>query len=306
MFFFIPCAIWRGLNRRSGVNIGVVMEAALSAQRAVYAESREKTLRYAVHLLDRYLLIQRDHRTGCLARAKQVLSRNCMLVYGRFNGNYLTVCYLIVKCCYLVNAVGQLFLLDIILGYQYHLYGIHVLRHFILGEDMGVSERFPKTTMCDFRIRQSTNVHQYTVQCVLPVNLFNEKIFALIWFWFLLLAILTVLSLVHWLCKTAYWPSQYKFIRQQIRAMDSIQRESVMLKRFAENYLRRDGLFIIRLVSKNTGNMVAAEMLSGLWDAYGPKHRLLSENSAKPRSGRTKRGKKNNDVPPIPPRVEVV
>ena len=307
MLFFLPCVLWRGLNKRSGINLGVVMEAAVSAQRAVYAESREKTMRYAVHLLDRYLLAQRDYRTGCLVRVKHMLSRHCMLVYGRFYGNYLTFCYLIIKIIYLINAIGQLFMLDIILGYEYHLYGIHVLRHFIYGEDMGVSERFPKTTLCDFRIRQNTNVHQYTVQCVLPVNLFNEKIFAIIWFWFLALSLMTAINLGHWMCKTIYWPSQYKFIKRQLRAMESVQRETVMVKKFAESYLRRDGLFILRLVGKNAGDLIAAEMLSGLWENYGPKHRLLSE-TGRPHRERPGRGASRGapTPPPLPPRIEVV
>ena len=44
------------------------MEAAIASQRAVYADTREKTMRYTVHLIDRYLMVQRDPRTGCLGR----------------------------------------------------------------------------------------------------------------------------------------------------------------------------------------------------------------------------------------------
>ena len=50
------------------MSVGIIMEAAVASQRAVYAETREKTLRYTVQLIDKYLLVQREHKTGCLVR----------------------------------------------------------------------------------------------------------------------------------------------------------------------------------------------------------------------------------------------
>ncbi len=281
--FFLPCCLWRVLNSRSGVNLGVLLEVANASQRSMYAENREKTLRYAVHLLDRYFLSQRSNKSGLCARCKHALSKYCLFFYGRLYGNYLTFCYMLVKLIYVVNAVGQLFMLDVILGYNYHLFGVQVVRHLLLGEEWTPSEKFPRVTLCDFKIRQNTNVHQYTVQCVLPINLFNEKIFTIIWFWLLLVSILTLLSLVHWLAKLVYWPSNLRYVKRHLKALDAYQREGGMLKKFTETYLRRDGLFIIRLVAKNAGEMVATEMLCGLWENYGPKQRLLTE----PASSRT-------------------
>ena len=33
-------------------------------------------------------------------------------------------------------------------------------------------------------------------------------------------------------------------------------------------YLRRDGVFVLKLVSKNAGDMISAEMCATLWDSY--------------------------------------
>lgn len=43
-----------------------------------------------------------------------------------------------------------------------------------------------------------SNVQNHTVQCVLMVNLFNEKVFLFLWFWYLILMCLTALSFIYW------------------------------------------------------------------------------------------------------------
>ena len=41
------------------------------------------------------------------------------------------------------------------------------------------SKYFPKVTLCDFQIREPLHLkglHRYTVQCVLPLNLFSQQV----------------------------------------------------------------------------------------------------------------------------------
>jgi hypothetical protein len=48
----------------------------------------------------------------------------------------------------------------------------------ILGWDTQ-SRYFPKVTLCDFQIREALHPkdsHRYTVQCVLPLNLFSQQV----------------------------------------------------------------------------------------------------------------------------------
>ena len=62
--------------------------------------------------------------------------------------------------------------------------------------------------------------------------------------------------------------------------MELNKRDYKAVKKFTEHYLRRDGLLIIRLVAKNAGDLIAAELLHGLWLNYGPDRRSLAESRA--------------------------
>lgn len=122
----VPGFFWRFFAHHSGIDVESLMEAAAMCQQSSYTEVREKTLRYVISNIDKYLLTQREHSKSCYARIKEIIAKHCFIVGGRRQGNYLTVAYLAVKLCYLGNIVGQLFLLDRFLGNDYHLYGYQV------------------------------------------------------------------------------------------------------------------------------------------------------------------------------------
>lgn len=52
--YFIPCLLWRFLNKRAGIDVGAMMDAAKVCQRSSHTDMREKTLRYIVNQMDRY------------------------------------------------------------------------------------------------------------------------------------------------------------------------------------------------------------------------------------------------------------
>ena len=52
-------SIW---HCRSGLSLAAVMEAASACQRAIYVETREKTVRYMVSQIDSYLMTQRSYK----------------------------------------------------------------------------------------------------------------------------------------------------------------------------------------------------------------------------------------------------
>lgn len=95
------------------------------------------------------------------------------------------------------NAIGQLYLMDEIIGDGYSAYGYNVLMKAIRREKWDQSSFFPRVTNCYFKVRRmGENIHPYVVQCVLPINLFNEKIYLFLWWWNCLVAALSFVGLI--------------------------------------------------------------------------------------------------------------
>ena len=79
-----------------------------------------------------------------------------------------------------------------------------------------------------------------------------------------------------------------QYVRKQLRAFDTAQREAGVLAKFTENYLRRDGMFIVRLIGMNMGEVVAGEALCGLWNNYSPERRLIAEKPGRKNAGKAR------------------
>ncbi|ELU06127.1 hypothetical protein CAPTEDRAFT_137161, partial [Capitella teleta] len=129
VLFVFPYVCWRFLNRRVGISLTSLVEAAQSCQKALYPDSKEKTMRYMVMQVDSYLVRQRHSRRDAFGRFRDALARYCCFMCYKFTGSYLTFSYACIKLMYLLNIIAQLFMLDIFLGMDrsYHLYGIRVM-----------------------------------------------------------------------------------------------------------------------------------------------------------------------------------
>lgn len=214
-------------------------------------------------------------------------------VCGNRRGNYLVGLYAITKLLYLGNVVGQFYLLDRFLGGGYHLYGVRVLIDFFRNGWMSTfvndHKMFPRVTLCDFRVRQMGNVHPHTVQCVLPINFFSEKIYLVLWFWLAALGAVTALSVLCWAWVLLPEQGRRRYVRQNLKIMSRLKsssdasstggtgstverdRERKVARRFVEAYLRQDGVFVLQLVARNSTDLVVADIIAALWDNFRSK-----------------------------------
>ena len=277
LLFYLPCFFWRTLNNKTGIDVDNVIKSANEAQRTAYAEQKDKMISFITRSMDRYFRSTARYKDekNCLKACKHHLSTNfCLICGSRRFGNYLVALYLISKTLYVANAVGQLFLLNSFLSTSKSMYGYDIMLSLLKGEDWDISQTFPRVTLCDFSVRDLNNIRRYTVQCVLPLNFFNEKIYIVVWFWCLAIAVTNVLNELTWLVRIFAQQEQIRYVSHLLssvnksRLSESDSTDKAQVRSFVVVYLKKDGVLILRLVEQNTNGLIVSEIVSDLYNCY--------------------------------------
>ena len=103
------------------------------------------------------------------------------------------------KFLYLVNVIGQIFFTDCFLGYEFSIYGVNAASFLDQNDDRidPMSRVFPRMTKCTFqKYGPSGTIQRHDAQCVLPINIINEKIYVFLWFWFCILTVLSIINIL--------------------------------------------------------------------------------------------------------------
>uniref|UniRef100_A0A5K4F321 Innexin n=2 Tax=Schistosoma mansoni TaxID=6183 RepID=A0A5K4F321_SCHMA len=219
--------------------------------------------------------LYKSHEKSSLHK-KQHLHYCCTCFCGKRQGNFLVLLYFFTKFLYLINIIGQLFMMEKFVGNDSTFYGFRVLYDLLKGREWFHSGNFPRVTFCDFEAKKLGKNHKYTLQCVLPLNMFLEKIYIFLWFWHCLVGIITLSSFIIWFYRMGSSKCRIKFIRKYLKIM-SVMRDTdkAATSKFVENYLRPDGVFLIRLISINVGDLMAGDLTCELWHIY--RHKRLHE-----------------------------
>ncbi|OWF42367.1 innexin unc-9-like [Mizuhopecten yessoensis] len=185
-------------------------------------------------------------------------------------GYCYTVWFMATEFLMIGNSVSQFYLLDFLLGINFTRFGIDYLSQVpnLLWED---HSRFPRTAFCDLKIRQHTNIHTYTVQCALPSNMLNEKIFLLVWVMLLSVSAMNVLSFLHHLytIQQMHLKTVEKINSYQLRTYFDTEKVGNVLtvKRFVYEYLKSDILVYLWQLSKGH-KPLTDDVTHRLWNRY--------------------------------------
>ncbi|XP_023933039.1 innexin unc-9 [Lingula anatina] len=265
LLFHLPSVFWRSLAPRTGIDVHLIV-TSMNGLHSVDQEERKAVTASTAEHLSRYFRI--NQRRLDTARNKFFAKKWCACFCDR-HSNYITRVYFFIKFLYAVNAIGQFFLLNAFLGSAYHLYGFDVISDLTKNLDWTSSGRFPRVTLCDLNIRRlGGNIHRYTVQCLLPINLFNEKIYIFIWFLLVFVSAATVFGFMVW-ANLLFKSDRMQFVKKQLELTGTLNEgDAENLKQFIDKYLRLDGVFVLKLISRNTNSFAVTDLTKALWEKF--------------------------------------
>ncbi|XP_025113344.1 innexin unc-9-like isoform X2 [Pomacea canaliculata] len=246
--FKFPNMIWRELN--AGSNIVKIVQILKDVTFEKKDEKRQR-LQQVAFFLEQWLRIHRK---------------------PRWFMRYLSTFYLMTKALYLLNTFMQFFILSIFLHTNFFIYGLRLLNSYSEGKsDTHSKSMFPTVVMCHFRTYQDHRTTGRWVQCVLTINLFLEQLFLIEWLWLLLLLTVTTFSFIVWCFKILQTQTALKFVRHYMRlfcCVPATASKSCSVEEFVTEYLGSDGVFVLRILSVNTNEVVVSELVAELWKRY--------------------------------------
>ncbi|KAH7728899.1 innexin family protein [Aphelenchoides avenae] len=160
------------------------------------------------------------------------------------SGYNATFLYLVTKSLYVLNATAQLLMLNYFLGGNYFTWG--------------------------YEVRRLANKHNYSVQCVIMMNMINEKLYFFLYFWLIFVAIVTLINFVYYLFMMLIPPLREKYVLHNINKREQKMRglSAQDMKRFVQDHLRPDGVLLIHFMRRHIGGRVTYDLLNELMRLY--------------------------------------
>uniref|UniRef100_A0A1I7ZUZ4 Innexin n=1 Tax=Steinernema glaseri TaxID=37863 RepID=A0A1I7ZUZ4_9BILA len=266
IMFYIPNWIWKTLHQQSGIDLSTAVTDARGLRTMRSSDRGTETKRLATYVSE------------CLELKEKRRSHRRVFVFrfGKGLGSYVSCLYLFVKLLYVINIFAQFTILNNFLSsdnYQVGTwYGFSAFQELwngdIVSENSYASKIFPRVTMCDFKVRRLANIHRYTVQCVIMINMFNEKIYLFIWFWFVFVIISTIINFLYCLATIGIFNVRVRTVKSMLKHTGNESLDNEVIRRFVNDGLRPDGCLLLRFIEGHAGAIVAREISTALYREY--------------------------------------
>ncbi|CAD5207821.1 unnamed protein product [Bursaphelenchus okinawaensis] len=256
--FYLPVIFYSKVNKSSGVDVADIIKTLNDVDKSNKADRSN-----AVASITR--TIEESLRLMFVRRQNAGKHWRASLRFGLLAGTYLSNTYTATKILYLLNLVGQFVMMNQFLGQNDHLWGFHILYDITIGRDWELSGNFPRVALCDFTVRTLANVQRFSIQCVLMLNMFNEKIFLFLYCWLIFVFMVTVYDVIKWQWLLRFRSHRTSYVRRLIRPDNDYK---ILMREFCDRVIHPDVLFVLEMISLQSNELYTQEVLEALWREY--------------------------------------
>ncbi|XP_067687316.1 innexin-11-like [Haliotis asinina] len=224
-----------------------------NASRGVFSLNMDET----VASLEKVQLAQEEVRRSTL--------RDTAMVYSTLLGSNKIISgvfYIVVKGLSLANLVGQFLFLTV--------YFSPVLTFKPRPPEQfdSVNPFLARSVRCRYTVKTLQNTQSMEIQCRLQINEIYEKMFAFLWFWVLLLAVLTFINLLVWLAYLLLPFFRNNRISVYVAAFTGYHPKDPAVARFISSFLGLDGVLMLTMIYRNSNEVVAAGLAHSLFQLF--------------------------------------
>jgi len=256
------------------MRIGDILRLATNESNTEFTTRNENINALSVHLSK---VLKFHHRLDRNNRQNQHRWLRCLNF--KYSSHYVYAVYIICKVLFLLNVVLQLYLLYKFLFSSADISHFGVWRDIFSGNSTWrESGHFPRVIWCDFDVRDVGQSQNYSMQCVLSLNIFTEKVFLILSAWYLILFSITAINLIHWIYLIVDPNSSQRFISNHLemsanwtsvgRSAEEIIELRLQMKKFVRKYLNTDGVFVLTLIAEHADVVFSTDLIYKIWEAH--------------------------------------
>ncbi|TKR92084.1 hypothetical protein L596_006800 [Steinernema carpocapsae] len=258
LLFLVPKKLWQFLIHIHSFDYITAIKDADTLEDLYEEKNREHLKNLVVHIMKQCDALK-HRKTGLLGRT-------------------LVLSNIVVKWLYVVNACGQFWFLSRFVGGGRGLaWGLEaVLR---LHRDMR-SYVFPIEASCRVKLFEDSNWNEHVMQCLLPWNMYHEKIFIFLWFWLIFVAVMSFLSALYTTGWYFFPQRKGHFMATLLLASPRVYTKNLdetAVSTFAVDKIGADGLLLLSFIKERCGTIIAGQMAYELWIQI---HEVMEETNS--------------------------
>ncbi|XP_013109843.1 innexin inx3 [Stomoxys calcitrans] len=175
--------------------------------------------------------------------------------------------YYLCEALNFINVIVNIFLVDKFLGGAFMTYGTDVIKFSNMDQDKRsdpMIEIFPRLTKCTFhKFGPGGSPQRHDTLCVLALNILNEKIYIFLWFWFIILSVISGLALIYSFMVVTMPTTRETIIKRSYRSAQSKEISSLVRRLDIGDFL------LLHFVGQNVNTKSFSEMVQELCNLLG-------------------------------------